>query len=182
MTLRRALVAALDDLSLAGVAQRSLRVVMLLAAVAAWLAGGTVGADESPLTFSLLLLGAAWTAVTPDTNAGLLVPLAVGWQWLAHVDRTTGGPALAAALALLVFHSAASLAASAPVVAPIGGRLVLAALRRAGVLAALTVAVWGAVRAEPLRGDAHLSLTIAALLVLSALAYAATRLVRPRAG
>ncbi|HET8615863.1 MAG TPA: hypothetical protein VFL94_10085 [Actinomycetales bacterium] len=167
MRWRNALVAALDDLSLAGTAQRGLRLLAVLAAAGAWLAGAAAGAGDSELTLAILMLAAAWCAVTPDSHAGLVVPVALGWQWLAHLDRTTTGWALVAALALVVFHAAMTLAATAPAAADLRSDVVLPAAGRAGAVAVVTVVTWVAVRWSPATGHGgYPALTVAALVLL----------------
>jgi hypothetical protein len=169
MTWRGALVAALDDLSVTGLTGRALRLLALVAAAGAWLAGVLAGAGDSPVAVTVLLLAAAWCAVVPDSQAGLLVPLALGWQWLAHLDRTTSGWVLLAALCLLVFHAAIALASSAPTAASLGRYVLRATARRTALIALVTAGVWLAVRWSPVTGrPGHLSLTVAALLVLTA--------------
>ena len=97
----------------------------------------------------------------------LLVALAVGWQWFTQVDRTTSSWVLLAALSLLMFHAATSLAASAPAAAPLGVDLLRPAGARFAVLAAVTLAVWLAVRVSPLAGHpAPDALTVVATLLL----------------
>lgn len=182
MTWRALVVAVLDDLSVTGLTGRALRLLVVLAAAAAWLAGVLAGAEDSPLAFTVLLLAAAWCAVVPDSQAGLLVPLALGWQWLAHLDRTTSGWVLLAALCLLVFHAAAASASCAPTAATPGADVLRATAARTALVALVTTGVWLAVRWSPLTGrPGHLGLTVAALLVLTAVAAAAAVALRPRA-
>jgi hypothetical protein len=179
MRLRRLVLASLDELSVTGLAQRSLRAAALVAALVAWLAGGLAGAGESPVAFTLLLVCAAWCAVSPDSQLGLLVALAVGWQWFTQVDRTTSGWVLLAALSLLVFHAATSLAASAPAAAPLGADLLRPAGARFATLSAVTLAVWLGVRVSPLAGDrAPDALTVTATLLLAAVATSAAAVLR----
>lgn len=179
MRLRRLFVTSLDELSVTGLAQRSLRAAALVAALVAWLAGGLAGGGDSPVAFTVLLVSAAWCAVSPDSQVGLLVTLAVGWQWFTQVDRTTSGWVLLAALSLLVFHAATSLAASAPAAAPLGADLLRPAGVRFSVLSAVTLAVWLAVRVSPLAGHpAPDALTVAATLLLAAVAVSAAAVLR----
>jgi len=174
MSWRGLVVAVLDDLSVTGLTGRVLRLVVVLAAAAAWLAGDLAGASDSPVAFTVLLVAAAWCAVVPDSQAGVLVPLALGWQWVAHLDRTTSGWVLVAALALLVFHAAAALASCAPTAAPLGRGVLQATAGRTGVVALVTAAGWLAVRSSPLAGQpGHLGLTVTALLALTAATAAA---------
>jgi hypothetical protein len=174
MTWRRALVAALDDLALAGPVQRLLRVVAVLAAALAWTAGALAGAGDSELTLAVLMLAAAWCAVTPDSHAGVVVPVALGWQWLAHLDRTTTSWVLLAALALLVFHATITLAAVAPAAAELSRPVVLPVLWRTLEVAVVTAVVWVAVRWSPVAGhEGHAALTLAALALLAVVALAA---------
>ena len=182
MTWRALVVAVLDDLSVTGLTGRALRLLVVLAAAAAWLAGVLAGAEDSPVAFTALLLAAAWCAVVPGSQAGLLVPLALGWQWLAHLDRTTSGWVLLAALCLLVFHAAAATASVAPTAASPGMDVLRATAARTALIALLTAAVWVAVRWSPLTGrPGHLALTVAALLGLTAAAAAAAVALGPRA-
>jgi hypothetical protein len=177
------LVAALDDLSLSGPAQRAVRVTVVLAAALAWVAGAFAGAADSELTLAVLLLAAAWCVVAPDSHVGLIVPLAVGWQWWAHLGRTTSGWALLAAVALAVFHAATSLAATAPAAAPLGRDIVLPVVRRTAATVLVTAVVWAAVRWSPMTGrSGHAALTVAALMLLTLVTLAAAgRLRRPPA-
>ena len=171
MTWRRSAVAVLDDLSMTGLTQRALRLLALLAAAAAWLSGVLAGADDSPVGFTVLLVAAAWCVVVPDSHAGLLVPAALAWQWVAHLDRTTSGWVLLAALCLLVFHAATTTAACAPAAASLHRDVVMPVAGRTAAVALLTVAVWAAVRWSPLTGrPGYLALTVAALLVLTLVA------------
>jgi hypothetical protein len=179
MTWRRAAFAVLDDLSTAGPTHRALRALAVLAAATAWLGGTLAGADDSPVAFTVLLVAAAWCAVMPDSQVGLLVPLALGWQWVAHVDRTTSGWLLLAAAGLLVFHAATALAASAPVAAPPGRDLLGATARRTAAVGLATAGLWAAVRWSPATGrPGHLALVVAALLVLTAATVAAAAALR----
>jgi hypothetical protein len=174
MTARRLVVALLDDLSLTGPVQRALRALALLAAFVAWLAGALAGSDGPGLALALLLVAAAWCALTPDSHAGLVVPVAVGWQWLAQLDRTTSAWVLLAALALLVFHAATSVAAFAPAAAAPGRDVVLPVVQRTGVTAAVTALVWVAVRWSPSAGrPGHVAVTVVALTLLAAVAVTA---------
>jgi hypothetical protein len=179
MTWRGVLVAILDDLSVTGLTGRALRVLAVIAAAAAWLAGVLAGAEDSPVAFTVLLLAAAWCAVVPDSPAGLLVPLALGWQWLAHLDRTTSGWVLLAALCLLVFHAAAALASYAPTAASLGRDVLRATAGRTALIGLVTAGVWLAVRWSPVAGrPGHLGLTVAALLLLTAVAAGAAVVLR----
>jgi hypothetical protein len=180
-TWRRTAVAVLDDLAMTGLTQRALRLMALLAAATAWLSGVLAGADDSPVAFTVLLLAAAWCAVVPDSHAGLLVPAALGWQWLAHLDRTTSGWVLVATLCLLVFHAATTVAAYAPAAAALHRDVVQAAAGRTAVVGSVTAAVWAAVRWSPLTGrPGHEALTVTALLTLTLVAaWAVTVLSRP---
>jgi flagellar biogenesis protein FliO len=118
--------------------------------------------------------------VVPDSQAGLLVPSALGWQWLAHLDRTTSGWVLLAALCLLVFHAATAVAAGAPAAAALHRDLVQPAAQRTAAIALVTATVWVAVRWSPLTGrPGHQGLTAVALLALTLVAaWAITRLSR----
>ena len=91
MRWRRLLATALDDLSVLGRGQRALRATALAAALVAGLCGAVAG-SPAPTALLVLLAAAIWCAISPDSHAGLLVPLCVGWQWWAHLDRT-GEPA-----------------------------------------------------------------------------------------
>jgi hypothetical protein len=177
MRWRRLLVTALDDLSVLGRGQRALRATALTAALVAGLCGAVAG-SPAPTTLLVLLAAAIWCAISPDSHAGLLVPLCVGWQWWAHLDRTTTDWALLAALGLLVFHSATSVAASVPAAATLPRAVVMPTALRTLVVGLATVAVWAAVRLSPLTGrTGHLTLTVAALL-LTVVAAATVVLVR----
>jgi hypothetical protein len=179
MTWRRSATAVLDDLSMTGVAQRALRVLAVLAAATAWWSGVLAGAGDAPVAFTVLLLAAAWCAVAPDSQAGILVPAALGWQWLAHLDRTTSGWVLLAALSLLVFHAATTTAACAPAAASLHRDVVQLAASRAAVVGLVTTAVWAAVRWSPLTGrPGYLALTVAALLVLTLVATVSAAVLR----
>lgn len=179
MRLRRLLVASLDELSVTGGTQRALRAAALAAALVAWLAGGLAGAGDSPVAFTVLLVCATWCAVSPDSQAGLLVALAVGWQWFTQIDRTTSGWVLLAALSVLVFHSATSLAASAPAAAPLRAELLRPAAARFAAVSGVTLAVWLAVRVSPLTGHQTPSaLTVGATLMVSAVAVGAATALR----
>jgi hypothetical protein len=179
MTWRRTAVAVLDDLSVTGLTQRALRLVALLAAAAAWLSGVLAGAGDSPVAFTVLLLAAAWCVVAPDSQAGLLVPTALAWQWLAHLDRTTSGWVLLAALCLLVFHATTAVAACAPAAAIVHRDVVLPVAGRTAAVGLVTVAVWAAVRWSPLTDrPGYLGLTVVALLVLTLVAALAARVLR----
>jgi hypothetical protein len=177
--LRRSIVAVLDDLSVTGIAQRSLRVVLLLAALLAWQAGDLAGAGDSPVVFSVMLVGAAWCAIDPDSLAGLVVVLSVGWQWLVHLDRTTSGWLLLAACCLLVFHAAASVAASTPAAASLDRTLLRPAALRVAALAAVTTLVWLAVRVSPLTGrPGRVEWLVAGAALLTVVALGARRALR----
>jgi hypothetical protein len=86
--------------------------------------------------------GAALTAALPGSHAAAAELVLLVWTWLAAVDGETSGWTLLAALLVLLFHSAAMLAAAAP----LGGhpdRSFLAGVgRRVGIVAMAVVAVW----------------------------------------
>jgi hypothetical protein len=106
----------------------------------------------------------------------------VGWQWLTQLDRTTSGWVLLAALSLLVFHAATSLAASAPAAAPVGLDLLRPAAARFAASAAVTAAAWLAVQVSPMAGHRVPGLlTVAATLMLAGLAVAAAAVLRTEA-
>jgi hypothetical protein len=81
---------------------------------------------------------------------------------------------LLAALCLMVFHAATALASCAPTAASLSRDILRATAGRTALVALVTAAVWLAVRWSPLTGrPGHLSLTVAALLVLTAVTAAA---------
>jgi hypothetical protein len=108
--------------------------------------------------------------IVPDSHFGLLVVVLFGVGWMASVDEVTSPWSLAAALALLVFHTA--LAASS-IAAP-GARWSPAMrhrwLRRAAVLALLCLASWLVVVAVNAYDLASSSALVAAALAVLAFA------------
>lgn len=110
----------------------------LLFAVAYGLAGG-----GNPVAWlGLLALGLA-VAVQPHTLApGLFLGFAVA-SWWATVQTAWHWALLPAALGLLVLHTAAALCASVPAQAPIPPSVLRRWASRVGLVAAMTVAVWG---------------------------------------
>lgn len=178
MRWRRLVATTLDDLTVLGRGQRALRATALAAALVAGLSGAVAG-SPAPTALLLLLAAAIWCAIAPDSHAGLVVPLCVGWQWWTHLNRTTTDWALLAALGLLVFHAATSVAASVPAAATLPRAVVMPTAVRTFVIGLATVAVWAAVRLSPMTGrTGHLTLTVAALLLLTVVAAATAVLVR----
>ena len=82
--------------------------------------------------------------------------------------------AVRAALCLLAFHAATALASCAPTAASLGQHILRATAGRTALIALVTAGAWLAVRWSPVTGrPGHLRLTVAALLVLTAVAAAA---------
>lgn len=122
--------------------QKLLRGGVVAAAVAA--VGVTDAAGElSGPGVVFVLIGAIATALRPDSHAGTVAVVAVAVQWFAGVDDVRSPWTMAAAALVLVIHTAAALAASTPPTATAPLDLVERWSRRAAVVLAATIVVWG---------------------------------------
>jgi hypothetical protein len=103
------------------------------------------GGGLPPLVLLIVGALAVLSAIRPDTHTALVLVAVVMWQWVVVVDDPTGPAVVVVALALLVFHSTIALMAPAPVTARLDPDILRCWLRRIGLVAGATVAVWGVV-------------------------------------
>lgn len=136
----------LDNLSRLSVQQGCLRLVVLLAPLAALVAEARAGAHVHTWFVGLVVILSAVSALLPDSHTGLLVVLTVGLHWALVLRDVTSAWVLVAAFALLVFHVAGVLASYGPPSVVVGPDLVMLWLGRSGVAAAVTALVWLATR------------------------------------
>lgn len=123
----------------------------LLFALAYALAGG----GNVIAWLGLVALGLA-VVLQPHTLApGLFLGYAVA-SWWATVEAIWHWALLPAALGLLVLHTAAALCAAVPAQAPVPTTVVQRWAGRTGLVAALTVLVWGLAGLLTLRSDTDL--------------------------
>lgn len=167
--------------------QRLLRVSpqrWLLSAIAVASAAGTsiligvTGGGLPPLVLVLVTAFAAISAARPDAHVASVVIGVVIWQWLVVTDDPTGPVVLGVALGLLVFHSSIALMGPAPVTTTFGSDIVRRWSVRVGIVAAVTLGVWGLVLLFDTReadGDTGLTFAafVAALGLMAALLRAA---------
>lgn len=151
-------------------AQRRLTIIIVLAPVVAWSCSLPAGAAFSPWTLTAVVIFTGFTAIRPDSLAGLSTVLFLGWYWFAHVSTHTGDPVspwtLAAALSLLAFHTATAARATAPDRADLDQAFWRRWTRRVAIIAAATAGVWGLTAAMASEHPGREGLTLAALAVL----------------
>jgi hypothetical protein len=106
---------------------------------------GVSGGGLPPLVLLIVGALAVLSAIRPDAHTALVLVAVVVWQWVVVVDDPTGPAVVAVALTLLVFHSTIALLAPSPVTAHLDPGILRCWLRRTGLVAGATVAVWGLV-------------------------------------
>jgi hypothetical protein len=181
---------ALDGLSQLSRAQRLLTIVVAVAPLLVWTCTLPAGAAASTWALIVVLALSALTAARPDSLAGLLTVLFLGWYWLTHVVTHGGGPlspwALAAALLLLAFHTATAARATAPGPADLDQAFWRRWLSRVAVIGAGTCCLWGltAVISSGHQGQEDELAVVGAVAAFAVLAggtaYARWRVVRGR--
>jgi hypothetical protein len=176
---------AMGGLSHLSRAQRRLTAVIALAPLLMWACSLPAGAGFAGWTLLAVLVLTVLTVIHPDSLAGLVTVLFLGWYWLTHVVSHQGDPmspwVLGAGLCLLAFHTATAARATAPGPADLDQAFWRRWLRRVGIIAAGTSCVWGltAVMTSPHPGQE--GLTLAAFAVLAGgTAYARWAVVRGR--
>jgi hypothetical protein len=151
-------------------AQRRLTIVIVLAPLLAWCCSLPAGAAFSPGTLIVVAIFTVFTAVRPDSPAGLSAVLFLGWHWVSQVPTHTGDPvspwALGAGLSLLAFHTAAAARATAPGRADLDRAFWRRWSRRVAIIAAATVGVWSLSLAMASRHPGRESLTLAAFAII----------------
>jgi hypothetical protein len=162
---------AMDRLGRLSWAQRRLTFIVVVAPVLAWSCSLPTGAAFSPWTLIAVVVLTLFTAIRPDSQAGLFTVLFLGWYWLTQVSTHAGDPvspwALGAGLSLLAFHTATAARATAPGPADLDRAFWRRWSRRVAIIAAATGGVWGltAVVASPHPGRESLTLAAFAVLV-----------------
>jgi hypothetical protein len=144
-----------------------LRMLALASPPAALVCTRMAGGSAVVVELCVVML-TGWCVVVPDSHVGLLVVLLVGVGWQFSVDDTTSPWALAAALALLMFHTSLAAASIAAPGAVWSSSMRRRWLRRAGVLAVTCAATWllvAAVNVYDVTSSA--ALVVAALVVLA---------------
>jgi hypothetical protein len=158
--------------------------LVLLAVIAPVIACLAIGAASSanPAAVCVAVAGlATWAALRPDTHTDIFVLVVVVVFWLARIDDVVTPWAIVVALAILGHHVVMSMMASAPHGAVFDAKILRRWLRRSGVVAVATVAVWAVVFALDRRhaaGNATLSLAALVALVLATLVVRARSLTR----
>lgn len=143
------------DLRSASRTHLGVRAAVVAAALLFALAYGLAGGGNPVAWAGLLVLG-LMVAVQPHTLApGLFLAFAVA-SWWATVEAAWHWALLPAALSLLVLHTAAALCAAVPAQAPIPASVLRRWGARVGLVAALTVLVWGVAGVLTLRTAATL--------------------------
>ncbi len=160
----------LADLNRLSWAQRRLATIIVVAPMLTWSCSLPAGAALALWTLIVVVVLAVATAVKPDSQAGVLTVLFLGWYWFTHVSAHPRDPvslwALGAGLSLLAFHSATAARATAPGPADLDQAFWRRWLRRVAVIAAGTGAVWGLTAAMASPHVGHAGLTLAAFVVL----------------
>jgi hypothetical protein len=146
-----------------------LRMLVLVSPLAALMCTRMAGGSAVVVELCVVVL-TGWCVVVPDSHVGLLVVLLVGVGWLFSVDDASSPWALAAALALLVFHTSLAAASVAAPGAVWSSSMRRRWLRRAGVLAVTCGATWLLVAAVNLSEVAGSSALVVAAFVVLALA------------
>lgn len=148
------------------------RVVTMVAPAIALACAAAASGRTVPLVDAVVVALAVATALLPDSHLGLAVLAAVAGVWFVTVDDVATPWAVGAAVALVVFHTAASAAATVPPAA----RWTRAMHRRWGRRVAATVvataAAWGAVALLHGATVAGSSVFVGATFVASALGVA----------
>lgn len=120
----------LDEVAASTALQRSLRLLVLVSPLLAWLsAAASRHAPSSAFLIIALGLTSCWCAIAPGTRLGVVVPLLVAAPWWASTTARSDGAAgiaesassgwlLIATMCLLLFHLSASAAAAIPSSAP----------------------------------------------------------------
>ena len=149
--------------------QALLRLTVVVAPLLVLVAARGAGATWSgPVTVVVLVL-ALGAALEPDSHIGLVVLAVLGWFWLARVPDPTNLWALVAGWAVLAFHAAAALTATAPAGATRSGTVLGRWLWRVLAAGGATTLVWLLARAAAgLRPAGQAWLTVAALLLAAA--------------
>jgi hypothetical protein len=151
-------------------AQRRLTIVIVLAPLLAWSCSLPAGAAFSPGPLIVVAIFTVFTAIRPDSPAGLSAVLFLGWYWVSQVPSQTGAQvspwALGAGLSLLAFHTATAARATAPGLAGLDRAFWQGWSRRVAIIAAATGGAWGLTVAMASRHPGREGLTLAAFAVL----------------
>lgn len=118
---------------------------LLLRALVFVLPFGAIAAarGEAPgLLVVLVVVGAMATAALPDTPAGLVVVVLLGWLWCTQVEVDVTVWTLFAAWSVGAFHVVTAFAALLPAGAAWDAESARRWLRRLGVVLAATTAMW----------------------------------------
>jgi len=134
----------LDELSRLAPQQRLIRLIVLVAPLIAVSAEAQAGATLQRWFVVAVIASSLVTAVVPDSHTGLLVVLLVGGHWAGASASGTShtGWVLVIALALLLFHTACTLASYAPSSVVLDRALLLLWLRRNAWAGAVAAIVW----------------------------------------
>ena len=137
--------AGLDELADLSHTQTCLRLLVALSPQLVLALAHAAGATWSTPVAALVLALSLGAAVEPDSHLALVVLAVLGWFWLTRVPLTGSVWSLLAGVAVLLFHSAGALSATAPPAATPPAALLTRWLRWTAAVAAATAAVWGLV-------------------------------------
>jgi hypothetical protein len=133
--------------------------------ITAWADGSRPG-----VVLVLLLALAAVAVVRPDSHAGLVVVIAMVWQWLASIDEVTTPWAIPFGALLFVFHCTIALMAVTPIGAHVDGVLLARWSRRILAVGAATVGMWFIVLVtDQRRAPGSTALSVAGFLIFAVL-------------
>jgi hypothetical protein len=174
---------ALNRLGHLSPAQRGLTVVIAVTPAILWGCSLRAGAAPWLWTLIVVIVLSLFTAIEPDSNAGLFTVIFLCWYWLTHVSTRPGDAtspwALGAGLCLLAFHTATAARATAPGPADLDPAFWRRWLGRVAIIATALGGVWGLTAVMASQHPGRDSLTLAAFATLvGSTAYARWAVVR----